>query len=84
MAQLERKKEVLTPKTDKKGTKSIKRETVEVESMPEEIDETKVLQLRKSRIRLIIVFGIVDLLLFGLVVYQVVQVFLQIAKGVSA
>jgi len=82
MGNLERKKEVLTPKTDSSGTRTIKRETVEVEKMEIEVDPTKLAEKRKSRLRLIIVFGIIDLILLGLVVYQVVSIFLQIGNNI--
>ncbi len=83
MQKLERKKEILTPKVDETGTVAVKRETVEVEKMEEEIDPVILEQKQKSRKRAIIVFGIVDLILFGAIVYQVVSLFMEIFQSIG-
>ncbi len=83
MQKLERKKEILTPKVDETGTVAVKRETVEVEKMEEEIDPIILEQKQKSRKRAIIVFGIVDLILFGAIVYQVVSLFMEIFQSIG-
>lgn len=82
MTKIERNKELLTPKVDKKGTKAIKRSTVEIDRIEEPVDEIRVEQLKKSRLRLIVIFGIVDLVLFAFIVYQVVKIFMTIAQNV--
>ena len=53
MAKLERNKEVLTPKADSTGTKALKRSTIEVEKVDAIEDPEKVLQLKKSRSRML-------------------------------
>ncbi len=83
MQKLERKKEILTPKVDETGTVAVKRETVEVEKMEEEIDPVILEQKKKSRKRAIIVFGIIDLILFGAIVYQVVSLFMEIFQSIG-
>jgi|GEM_PF-2556392 hypothetical protein len=83
MAKLERNKEVLTPKADSTGTKALKRSTIEVEKVDAIEDPEKVLQLKKSRSRMIVVFAILDLLLFAVVIYQVVTIFMQIGSAAS-
>jgi hypothetical protein len=83
MQKLERKKEILTPKVDETGTVAVKRETVEVEKMEEEIDPVILEQKQKSRKRAIIVFGIIDLILFGAIVYQVVTLFMEIFQSIG-
>lgn len=83
MQKLERTQEILTPKVDETGSVAIKRETVEVEKMEEEIDPAILEQKQKSRKRAIIVFGIVDLILFGAIVYQVVTLFIEIFQSIG-
>ncbi len=83
MQKLERKQEILTPKVDETGSVAIKRETVEVEKMEEEIDPAILEQKQKSRKRAIIAFGIVDLILFGAIVYQVVTLFIEIFQSIG-
>ena len=83
MQKLERKKEILTPKVDETGTVAVKRETVEVEKMEEEIDSVILEQKQKSRKRAIIVFSIIDLILFGAIVYQVVTLFMEIFQSIG-
>jgi hypothetical protein len=83
MAKLERDQTVLTPKADKTGTRALKRNTVEVEQITPEMDEAKVAQLKKSRMRMIITFFILDLALFAVVIYQVVSIFMQIGKAAT-
>ena len=83
MQKLERKKEILTPKVDETGTVAVKRETVEVEKMEEEIDPVILEQKQKSRKRAIIVFSIIDLILFGAIVYQVVTLFMEIFQSIG-
>ncbi len=83
MQKLERTKEILTPKVDETGSVAIKRETVEVEKMEEEIDPAILEQKQKSRKRAIIAFGIVDLILFGAIVYQVVTLFIEIFQSIG-
>lgn len=77
MQKLEREQEILTPKVDETGTKTIKRETVEVEKV-EQIDPIAVEKKRKSRYKLIVVFGVIALILFAAIIYQVVTVFIEI------
>ena len=77
MQKLEREQEILTPKVDETGTKKIKRETVEVEKV-EQIDPIVVEKKRKSRYKLIVVFGVIALILFAAIIYQVVTVFIEI------
>ena len=83
MQKLERTKEILAPKVDETGSIAIKRETVEVEKMEKEIDPAILEQKQKSRKRAIIVFGIVDLILFGAIVYQVVTLFIEIFQSIG-
>ena len=83
MQKLERTQEILTPKVDETGSVAIKRETVEVEKMEEEIDPAILEQKQKSRKRAIIAFGIVDLILFGASVYQVVTLFIEIFQSIG-
>ncbi len=83
MQKLERTQEILTPKVDETGSVAIKRETVEVEKMEEEIDPAILEQKQKSRKRAIIAFGIVDLILFGAIVYQVVTLFIEIFQSIG-
>lgn len=83
MQKLERTQEILTPKVDETGSVAIKRETVEVEKMEEEIDPAILEQKQKSRKRAIISFGIVDLILFGAIVYQVVTLFIEIFQSIG-
>ncbi len=83
MQKLERKKEILTPKVDETGTVAVKRETVEVEKIEEEMDPVILEQKKKSRKRAIIVFGIIDLILFGAIVYQVVSLFMEIFQSIG-
>lgn len=83
MAKLERKNEILTPKVDATGSQSIKRETVEVEKVEEVVDPAKEAQQKKSRLRGIIIFGIIDLLLFGYIVYQIVMIFKDIVQAAA-
>ena len=73
MQNLERKKEILTPKVDETGSVAIKRATVEVERIEEQIDPAILEQKQKSRKRAIIVFGIINLILFGGIVYEIVR-----------
>ncbi len=83
MQKLERTQEILTPKVDETGSVAIKRETVEVEKMEEEIDPAILEQKQKSRKRAIIAFGIIDLILFGAIVYQVVTLFIEIFQSIG-
>lgn len=83
MQKLERKQEILTPKVDETGSVAIKRETVEVEKMEQEIDPAILEQKQKARKRAIIVFGIIDLILFGAIVYQVVTLFMEIFQSIG-
>ncbi len=83
MQKLERTKEILTPKVDETGSIAIKRETVEVEKMEKEIDPAILKQKQKSRKRAIIVFGIIDLILFAAIVYQVVTLFIEIFQSIG-
>jgi hypothetical protein len=83
MAKLERNKTVLTPKVDKTGTQALKRETVEVERVEVEVDPNKELQLKKSRMRMIIAFFVLDLALFAVIIYQVVTIFMQIGSAAT-
>ena len=79
MAKLERNKTVLTPKVDKSGSRTLKRETVEVERVAPEVNPNREMQLKKSRMRMIVVFFILDLALVAVIVYQVIAIFMQIA-----
>ncbi len=80
MQNLERKKEILTPKVDETGSVAIKRATVEVERMEEQIDPAILEQKQKARKRAIIAFGIINVILFGIIIWQVVTIFANIIK----
>lgn len=81
MQKIERKQDILTPKVDETGTKTIKRETVEVEKM-ETLDPVDLEEKKKSRKRAIIVLGIVSAILFVAIIYQVVTLFIEIVQNI--
>ena len=75
MSNVIRTTEVSTPTTDKKGNKISSRGTVDVERIPEKVDKALLEQTKKSRFIKIIIFAILDLLLAGFLIYQVVTIF---------
>jgi len=83
MANLIRTKQVVTPSVDDKGNKVSSRGTVDVEKMPEKVDAILLEQTKKSRFIKIIIFAILDALLAGFLIYQVVTIFKTIFEHLN-
>lgn len=67
------------PKTQVR-TRSIDTKSIDVNKVDTTSPEL-IIRKKKSRIRVMVVFGIVDLLLLGYLIYQVVEVFIGIVQG---
>lgn len=82
MSELNREQEILVPKVDESGSVVTERKEVEVEKLPNDKRTTE--EVRKSRMRLIILFAVLSLAVFAGIIWEVVKIFSDFISKINA
>lgn len=82
MSDIKRTKGLVAPKVDKGGHKVTSRGTVDIERMERKVDAATMKETQKSRMKGIIAFFAIDIVLLGFLVYQIVSIFKTIIEHI--
>lgn len=82
MTEIRREKALVAPKVDEKGQNVSSRGTVDVERIEKEMDPRTLERIKKTRMKGIVVILVIDLILAGFLIYQIVSVFSTIINNI--